>query len=257
MNVDEAANLLEGAEQRGVGIQPFSARWGLVDPKEAWQVARVRDARRRAAGFRQTGYKLGWTSEAMRAAFGIKAPNYGSLWDYMPVGSSLELHGLIHPKAEPEFAFRADAPLEGPGVTEEDVLRAGSWAVAIEVVDPRWTSYEFTWGDNTADGSSAARYAVGAWSVPTSPPTAWTLTMSAGGVALSGRGDAALGSPALAVAFLVHALHEVGERLLPRMVVLTGGITPPVDVVEGMSVLVESPEFASCRVTCERRGAGT
>jgi 2-keto-4-pentenoate hydratase len=252
VRTDKAAALLEAAERRAVGIEPLSRTWGVVRAADAWQVARARDDRRRACGLRQTGYKLGWTSEAMRAALGISAPNHGSLWDYMAVADVLDLSALIHPKAEPEFAFRAGSVLAGPDVTADDVMRAGDWAVALEIVDPRWTSYDVSWADNTADGSSAARYVVGAWSLPDSPPAGWSLTLSIDGQERSGFGEAAMGSPALAVAFLVQALHEAGERLSPGMVVLTGGITAPVDVTEGMRLRVESPELGSCEVVCRR-----
>jgi 2-oxo-3-hexenedioate decarboxylase len=255
MNIEQAAELLERAESSGEGIEPFSSRWGPVEAGDAWRVARARDARRRAAGFQQTGYKLGWTSEAMRNAFGITSPNYGSLWDYMQVDGVLDVSELIHPKAEPEFAFRVDSVLAGPRVTEDDVVQAGAWAVAIEVVDPRWTSYEFTWGDNTADGSSAARYCLGSWAVPTSTPATWSLAMAAGESKQEGRGAAALGSPAVSVAFLVHALHEAGEQLRPGMIVLTGGITPPVDLAAGVDVHVRSPQLGACQLVCRDAGA--
>lgn len=249
MNVDQAAELLEHAERTVVGIEPFS-RQAPLGAQDAWRIARSRDARRSAAGHRQTGYKLGWTSEAMRSAFGISAPNYGSLWDYMAVDDSIEMDGLIHPKAEPEFAFRAETPLEGPAVSEDDVLRSGVWCAALEVVDPRWTSYDFAWEDNTADGSSAARYALGSWARVDSPPREWSLRFTAGATSFHGRGEAVLGSPATAVAFLVQALSESGERLVPGMIVLTGGVTPPVDLRPGLSLHVESPELGACHVTC-------
>lgn len=250
MNIEHAVGLLKEAEQQARGIDPFSTRLRPLDAANAWRIARARDARRRAAGFQQTGYKLGWTSDAMRQAFGISAPNYGSLWDYMAVGEVLALDDLIHPKAEPEFAFRAETVLHGPHVTEQDVVRAGSWAVAIEVVDPRWKSYDFTWADNVADGSSAARYCTGPWGSPSSPAPAWSLQMSAGTTAHAGQGEAVLGSPLSAVVFLVHALHETGHRLLPGMVVLTGGVTPPVDLSDGLRIKVESPELGACELMC-------
>lgn len=255
MNIRRAVDLLEHAERQARGIQPFSTLASPLGAADAWRIARARDERRRAAGARQTGYKLGWTSDAMREAFGIRAPNFGSLWDYMAVGDVLGLDGLIHPKAEPEFAYRVETVLDGPHVTEQDVLRAGSWAVAIEVVDPRWKDYDFTWADNVADGSSAARYCTGPWGVPSSPARSWSLQMFAGTTAKAGRGEAVLGSPLSAVVFLAHALHESGHRLLPGMVVLTGGVTPPVDLADGLHIRVESPELGACELSC--RGGTT
>lgn len=101
-------------------------------------------------------------SEAMRRALGIGEPNFGTLWAYMHVDDGvLNMSRLIHPKAEPEFAFVADMTVRGADVDAETVAAAGRWAVALEVVDPRWFSYDFNWLDNTADGSSAAAYVLG------------------------------------------------------------------------------------------------
>jgi 2-keto-4-pentenoate hydratase len=187
----------------------------------------------------------------MRRAMGIDEPNFGSLWAYMEAGDGiLDLRRLIHPKAEPEFAFLAEAVLEGSGVTAEDVARAGRWAVALEVVDPRWETYDFDWLDNTADGSSAAAYAVGEFHRPATSPERLSLVMEARDVSREGLGAAAMGSPAEAVAYLVRQLHERGTVLQPGMIVLTGGITAPVDLGAGLVVRVSSPELGSCEVRC-------
>jgi 2-keto-4-pentenoate hydratase len=120
----------------------------------------------------------------------------------------------------------------------------------VEVVDPRWDSYEFDWLDNTADGSSAAAYVVGDFRRSTVPPELFQLSMVAGSVLRQGSGQAALGSPAEAVAYLIRQLHDRGTALLPGMIVLTGGITAPVDLVRGLLVRVSSPELGACEVHC-------
>lgn len=115
----------------------------------------------------------------MRRALGIDEPNFGTLWAYMRADDGLlDMARLIHPKAEPEFAFLADTTLRGADVTAEAVAGAGRWAVALEVVDPRWVSYDFDWLDNTADGSSAAAYVVGAFHRTTVSPESFRLPWS-------------------------------------------------------------------------------
>lgn len=246
-----AALDLDQAERTCVAVPPFSTQRSGLTKEEAWSIAAARDRLRAERGEVRTGYKLGWTSEAMRRALGIDEPNFGTLWAYMRVdGGILDLRRLIHPKAEPEFAFLADASLEGEGVTALDVMRAGRWAVALEVVDPRWTSYDFDWLDNTADGSSAAAYAVGEFQRSLVAPRRLRLTMEAGDVSRQGAGEAAMGSPAEAVAYLVRQLHLHGTALQPGMVVLTGGITAPVDLAAGLIVRVSSPELGSCEMRC-------
>ncbi len=122
--------------------------------------------------------------------------------------------------------------------------------MALEVVDPRWISYDFNWLDNTADGSSAAAYVLGAFHAVSVPPESLRLTMDSGAIARTGLGEAAMGSPAEAVAFLVRQLHLREAALEPGMVVLTGGITAPIDLTAGLTVQVSSPELGSCAVQC-------
>jgi 2-keto-4-pentenoate hydratase len=249
--VDRLALELDRAELDRVGLRPLTKRPSGVTRDEAWRIASARDRLRAARGEVRTGYKLGWTSEAMRRALGVDEPNFGTLWAYMRVDDGvLDLARLIHPKAEPEVAFVADVVLQGAGITADDVVGGGRWAVAVEVVDPRWTAWDFDWLDNTADGSSAAAYVVGAFHSPGVRPETFRLTMEAGAVTREGTGEAAMGSPAEAVAYLVRQLHDRQEALQPGMVVLTGGITAPIDLTAGLRVRVSSPELGSCDLRC-------
>ena len=251
MDIDAAADRLEWARDAHVGLRPLSQEFPELTEQAAWAVAAEVDRRLVQRGNRRSGYKLGWTSSAMREALGIDKPNYGSLWEDMAVDRTLHLSTLRHPKAEPEFAFRADRALSGHEVDAEDVRRAGRWAVSLEVVDPRWETYEFTWLDNTADGSSAAAYVTGPFAEVEAPPEELTLTMTWNGDSRSGAGHAAMGSPADAVAYLVRELADRGTGLEPGMIVLTGGITAPVDLRPGLRVTVTSPQIGSCSVVCE------
>jgi 2-keto-4-pentenoate hydratase len=250
MDISTAADRLERARRTSAGLPLFSGDPGGLSAEEAWAIAAEVDRRLMERGRHRTGYKLGWTSAAMREALGIDAPNFGSLWDDMATDATLDLSRLRHPKAEPEFAFLADRALSGSHVEAVDVQRGGRWAVALEVVDPRWESYEFTWLDNTADGSSAAAYAVGEFVATEVVPEDLALTMSWGGEQRSGEGKAALGSPAEAVAYLVRELADRGARLEAGMVVLTGGITAPIDLQPGLEIEVSSPQLGSCAVLC-------
>ena len=250
MDISSAADRLEQARSTQIGLPPFSRGPAGLSADEAWAIAAEVDRRLVERGLHRTGYKLGWTSDAMREALGISTPNFGSLWDDMATDGTLDLSRLRHPKAEPEFAFLADRVLSGSEVGAAEVQRAGRWAVALEVVDPRWESYEFTWLDNTADGSSAAAYSVGEFVVADVAPEDLALTMAWGGEQRSGDGRAAMGSPAEAVAYLVRELAQRGARLEAGMVVLTGGITAPIDLEPGLEIEVSSPQLGSCSLLC-------
>jgi 2-keto-4-pentenoate hydratase len=250
MDIARAADLLEQARSTLTGLPLFSRDPSGLSAEEAWAIAAEVDRRLVGRGRHRTGYKLGWTSNAMREALGIGAPNFGSLWDDMATDGTLALSGLRHPKAEPEFAFLADRALSGSEVDAADVRRAGRWAVALEVVDPRWETYEFTWLDNTADGSSAAAYVLGQFAITDVAPEDLTLTMAWDGTQRSGGGRAAMGSPAEAVAYLVRELAQRGAHLEAGMVVLTGGITAPVDLERGLEIELSSPQLGSFSLLC-------
>ena len=59
-----------------------------------------------------------------------------------------------------------------------------------------------------------------------------------------------MGSPAEAVAYIVRQLHDRRTALEPGMVVLTGGVTAPVDLVVGQTVRVSSPELGAYEMLC-------
>ena len=250
MDIGSAADRLEQARSSNGGLPLFSRDPGGLSAEEAWAVAAEVDRRLMERGRHRTGYKLGWTSAAMCEALGIDAPNFGSLWEDMATDGTLDLSRLRHPKAEPEFAFLADRSLSGSQVGAGDVQRVGRWAVALEVVDPRWESYEFTWLDNTADGSSAAAYSVGGFVAVDIAPEDLTLTMTWGGEQRSGSGRATMGSPAEAVAYLVRELTQRGAHLDAGMVVLTGGITAPIDLERGLEIELSSPQLGSFSLLC-------
>ncbi len=212
----------------------------------AWDVADARDELRMGRGAKPVGHKLGWTSEAMRAVYGFADSNHGRLFDYMDLsdGRDLRLEELIDPLVEPEIAFRPTEALTGRS-GPRTILQSGEWAVALEVVDPRWRR-PFTWPENTADGSSAARFVVGPWRRLVDDPSALIVTMNTPAGSSSGRGAAVMGSPVTAVSWLLRSLEQRGQGLRPGDTVLTGGITPPVSVSAGDRVEVVSDALGTC-----------
>lgn len=247
--LDRILDALDQAERTAIGIPTLSSRHCGLSETDAWRIAAARDERRLARGEVRVGYKLGWTSAAMREALGIDQPNHGSLFAHMAAAGTLSMAPRIHPKAEPEFAFRALRTLEGPDVTADQVADAGEWAVSLEIVDPRWNSYGFTFADNTADGSSAAAFALGEFHSIDVPAEELHLTMRIDGAEeRSATGAAVFGSPAESVAHLVRRLADTGAALEEGFLVLTGGATAPVDLRVGMLLEVESPELGECRL---------
>ncbi|GAB4359541.1 MAG: fumarylacetoacetate hydrolase family protein [Immundisolibacter sp.] len=221
-----AARLLHAADERRAGA-PLSETRPDLDEADAYAIQAALLERR---GGVRVGYKLGFTSAAMREQMGVEHPNSGVLLADMRLDTPrLPAEALIQPRLEPEIAILLARDLHGATVTPEQVAAATAAVLpALEVVDSRYRDYRFKAVDNIADNSSAARYRTGA---PRALSAVGDLRLV--GVLLEidgitvdqGLGAAALGSPLAAVAWLVRHLAARGEELKAGELVLTGGLT--------------------------------
>lgn len=114
------------------------------------------------SGEAHVGFKLGFTSAAMRSQMGIAQANYGILTADMAL-NRLDWSRLVHPRMEPKIALVTARPILGR--TDVSPSTISSVHAAIEIVDTRYTEYRFTLIDNPADNSSAAGFIPG----PASP----------------------------------------------------------------------------------------
>lgn len=232
--IDELASELWSAEQIGGAVDLPSTRLPGFSWDDARAVARSVDERRRADGHRLVGYKLGWTSAVMREELGIDEPNWGTLWDRQLTGGVVDISTLRHPKVEPELVYRAGRDLFGSDVDRAEVLdAAGGWALGHEIVHPRFIDYRFTWLDNTADNSSSHAIVVGSFRKLDIDPADVEIQFGNQHESRFGRGAAAMGSPAEAVAWLVRSLHGEGTGLTAGQIVFTGGLAKPFDLAGG------------------------
>ena len=240
VRADLAARLL-GAENGRSPIEPLTDEYPNLSVDDAYQIqARIIDAKLAAGGV-QIGWKAGFTSRAMQKQMGVNEPNYGCLLDSAVVKAELSMGELIHPRVEPEIAFVMDMDLSGPGVTAEQVLAATRWVCpCIEVVDSRIKDYRFQAVDNIADNSSAARLVMGATMYK---PDDFDLRLVGvvlekdGEVVETGAGAAALGDPALSVAWIANQLTSAGKVLREGQIVITGGLTAAPYVRQGDEVV--------------------
>jgi 2-keto-4-pentenoate hydratase len=226
--VDPAAvaAALYSARQAGATLDELlSAELGL-SVEDAYRVQDRMTALRLASGERITGWKLGYTSAAMREQMGVASPNFGPLTDVMVLDSPAVLpSGALQPRVEPEIGLRLGRRLTPP-FSVEAVLGACDVALAcLEIVDSVWTGYRFTLADNTADGSSAAWVAVGS-ELPVSDLAALPVALSVDGEVVGrGIGAAASGHPAAGVVWLAEQLAARGRWLEAGDLVITGGLT--------------------------------
>lgn len=256
-DVAAIAGRLLDARRRRRPIPPITDSIAL-SLADGYAIQELVTASRLDRGERVVGWKLGYTSLAMRQQMGVDSPNFGPLTDAMLLANgSLVARQLMQPRVEPEVALRVGRAVEGGDVTREEVLAATADAYAcLEVVDSSYIDYRFTLEDNTADGSSAAQVVLGDSLRDLGALDSIPVTLSRNGeVTANGTSAAASGHPVLGVVWLVHQLAERGLRLNPGDVVITGGLTAAVPLEPGDTV---SAVFAdSVEISVKRSSAST
>jgi 2-keto-4-pentenoate hydratase len=239
-DVEAAVAAVLGAYDTGVPCAPLRDRLlPAGDVAAAYAVQRATVAGWTVAGRRRVGAKIGLTSPAVQAAFGVYQPDFGVLFADMAVGDGdeVDLTGLIQPRVEAEVAFVLGADLPDGPATVVDVLRATDFLLpAIEIVDSRITDWDISIVDTVADNASSGQFVIGNQPVPPAAVDLRECGMvleSAGEPVSVGAGAACLGNPVHAVAWLASTLAAAGDPLRAGDIVLSGALGPMVPVTPG------------------------
>lgn len=244
---------LHAARLARTEVEPLTSRVPDFDLETAYAIQEHGIEMRVAANETIVGGKLGFTSLAMRRAMGVDSPNYGWLTGAMLVHDHVApLDALIHPKVEPEIGFLLGSDLP-PDCTAADVLEAATAVFpCLEIVDSRFRDFVFRPLDNIADNSSAGMLIVGDAAVE---PTGMDLARVGVVVRVNGEithtaaGAAALDHPAEAVAWMAREARTRG--LLAGDLVISGGLTSPVDLERGAVVSVDIDRIGEARFRVE------
>ncbi|MEV6139146.1 4-oxalocrotonate decarboxylase [Nocardia sp. NPDC051990] len=246
--IDDIAARLDAA-QTGVADIPSLADNQVIPIDAAYAIQSALIARREARGERVTGVKLGFTSKAKMAQMGVSDVIVGRLTDAMRIsdGGEVALTRFIHPKVEPEVAYRLsrDVDLDDPTVDIESCVDAV--APALEIIDSRYRDFRFTYTDVVADNTSAAGFVVGPWR-PLRDVGNRAVRLRVGGNEVVGSTAAILGDPVRAL----HALLDMCRRhrisLGAGQIVLAGAATAAVPLVSGVAEC-EVAELGTVSVT--------
>lgn len=244
----EADRILD-AHARLATLDPISDRVELA-LDDAYAIQALITKARLSRGERVVGWKLGYTSLAMREQMGVDAPNFGPLTDAMLLADGDAVPAtMTQPRVEPEVALRFARDVE-PGADRDGVLAAvGTAHACLEVVDSVWTDYRFRLEDNTADGSSAAGVVLGP-ELPLDRIDTVEVTLLVDGEPVGrGRGSDASGHPADGVVWLAVQLAARGERVRAGDVVITGGLTRAAALAPGATIAAAYDTGATVAVT--------
>lgn len=248
------ADELAEADRSRTVVPRITARYPDADVEDAYRIQRVWRDRATAAGRRLVGRKIGLTSKAMQAATGIDEPDYGVVLDdtVRPNGATLPYDAFSNVRIEVELAFLLREPLEGPGRTVADVLRATEYVVpALEVLNSHIELEGRTIVDTIADNAAYGAMVTGG--NPTRPDAVdlrWVSALLYRNETIEETGVAAgvLNHPATGVAWLADKLAQHGDRLEAGEIVLAGSFTRPVWVSRGDSVLCDYGPMGT--ITC-------
>lgn len=235
-------------------LAPLTEREPGITIEDAYHISlRMLSQRLENDGERVVGKKIGVTSKPVQDMLGVFQPDFGFLTNAMEYadGSGIPVAGhLIQPRAEGEIAFLLKRDLQGPGVTERDVLDATeSIMPCFEIVDSRIRNWEIKIQDTVADNASCGAYVLGRNAVDPRDFDLPNLKMRIwknGEFHSEGLGSAVQGNPLTAVAWLANTLGEFGIPFKAGEVILSGSLAPLIPVVAGDSMRLELEGIGEC-----------
>jgi len=228
-------------------VPPFSARYPGLTPDSGYAAARRLHAHRLAQGWRLEGRKIGFTNRTLWDRYGVHEPMWGAVYDRTLVFSKenkavVSLAGLVQPRIEPEICFRLKAR---PPVTRdpEALLGCIEWiAHSVEIVQCHHPEWKFTIADCTADNGLHGRLVVGTpievgriSGLAASLPFLRIALKKGGVIKDQGLGSNVLGSPLLALSFLLELLEKQKDSppLAAGEIISTGTLTDAHPVAPG------------------------
>lgn len=247
----QLARQLYEARKSRTQLRHFSKQHPQMTIEDGYAIQREWVKLELADGRRIRGRKIGLTSRAMQLSSQIDEPDYAPLMDdmFFESGGDIPVQRFIAPRVEVELAFILGQPLQGPGVTLFDVLRAAEYVVpAIEIIDARIEQFDRETKaprkvfDTISDFAANAGIVLGGRPVrPDALDLRWVGAMlhKNGVIEETGLAAGVLGHPANGVAWLANKIAPHGERLNAGDVVLAGSFTRPTPAVAGDSFHVD------------------
>lgn len=250
----EVADRLWTAELERSPIAPLTDTYPGIDVVDAYEIQLVNIRRRLDAGAVVHGHKVGLSSKAMQQMMGVDEPDYGHLLGDMALSESepVAADRYCRPRVEVEVGFVLGADLPGEDCTEADVIAATERVVpALELIDSRIADWKIKLADTIADNASSAGYVIGEGRSPKDLDLkAIDATLRRDGeFVVSGRSDAVLGDPVIAVAWLARKVASFGVRLHAGHVILPGSCTRAIDVAAGQTFTADFTDLGSVSLT--------
>lgn len=239
--IDTLATTLDNAMLNATAVAPLDAHH-LLSMDEAYRVQQASIERRVARSERIVGVKMGFTSEAKMRQMGVHDQIWGRLTDTMQVGNgaSIMLQNYIHPRCEPEVAFRLKHPLPARISDAEAFDAIEAVAPAIEIIDSRYEQFKFSLTDVIADNASSSGFVIGDWVHCPADLSGLDVTLTIDGqLRQAGSSSDILGNPLRSLVAAARLAAQAGMPLQAGWIVLAGAATSAEALAPGMRVLAE------------------
>jgi 2-keto-4-pentenoate hydratase len=241
--VTETCALILEAYTTGRPIAPVRDRIHRVTDAYAVQQASVDIWL--ARGRTVAGHKIGLTSKAVQEQLGVDEPDFGILFADMILhdGAEVAAGQILQPRIEGELAFVLKSDLRGERLSAEDAVEATDYICpAIEVCGSRIAGWDIRITDTISDNASAGMVVLGKTRMEPVLDKLADIPMALrhnGVLAAEGRGNACLGNPAVAVAWLGQMLTRLGDGLRAGDVVMSGALAKMIAAEPGSSFLAD------------------
>lgn len=252
---DALAERLDTAAVERQAVDKITNDYPDLTWPQAYEIQDALKARQLARGEVEAGLKMGFTSRAKMAQMGVSDPINGYITEAgrVPANGTLERSRYINPRIEAEIAVITSRELKGPGCHIGEVFRSVEQVLpALEVIDSRYTNFNFDLPSVIADNTSAAAFMVG--DVARSPIGLDLRNMGVvmrknGRIVATASGAAVLGHPLNSVAMLANMLGRRGRTIPAGTLILTGGITAAVMVDTGDAMEIEFQNLGAISIT--------
>lgn len=228
-------------------VSPFSARYPGLTADSGYAAARRLHAHRLAQGWKMAGRKIGFTNRTIWPRYGVYEPMWGTVYDKTLIHAqgnraTVPLAGLVQPRIEPEICFRLKSR---PPVTQDPQALLGciEWiAHSVEIVQCHHPEWKVTIADGTTDNGLHGCLVLGTpvavekiSGLAAALPFLKVALKKGAEVKDQGLGSNVLGSPLLALAFLVDILSKQTQSspLEPGEIISTGTLTDAHPVAPG------------------------
>jgi len=198
---------------------------------DAYKIQRLSIDKRLDRGEKLVGYKLGFTSYAKMEQMGVHDLIWGLLTDQMTIQpkEKVGLDQWIHPRAEPEIAFRVKKDITAAIALEDAPDYLDKMAVAIEVIDSRYKNFKFSLEDVVADNCSSTGYVIGDWHDLQTEISDLKIQLKINDeVVEKGKTSAILKNPLQSVVELSRLTAEAGLKVEKGHIIMAGAATAAV-----------------------------